>query len=188
MLKLTGSILFGLVCASAPLRAQTNSDSLLASDLFSRTQLETTGELESSRALTLFRPDLFSSANGSLLIHGLPALTLLNGRRLLISEDSGRFGASPLETLPLAFLSAVRVDTTTSPLYGSDGPGGVIDLQTRQVSTGGEMGVYYGSSSGKFGGEDVGAYILGGVGTDKFQISAGASYEKSSGRGLLLSR
>ena len=47
---------------------------------------------------------------------------------------------------------------------------------------GGEVGFMFGKSSGKFGREVEAGYILGEVGNDKLQISAGASYEHSSGR------
>jgi hypothetical protein len=50
------------------------------------------------------------------------------------------------------------------------------------VYYGGEVGVFYGHSSGKFGGDEFGTYIEGGVGNDKFQINAGASYQEWNGR------
>jgi hypothetical protein len=53
---------------------------------------------------------------------------------------------------------------------------------------GGEVGAFYGSSSGKFGREVEAGYILGEVGNEHMQISAGASYEHSSGRVQRFSR
>jgi hypothetical protein len=47
---------------------------------------------------------------------------------------------------------------------------------------GGEVGFLYGHPTGRFGGDEVQTYILGEVGTDKFQISVGASYQESNGR------
>ena len=185
MLKWTIPALLGFLCICSPLFAQ-QSDPLLASDggIFAADQLGITGEVDTASALTRYRPDLFSEVNGSLLIHGLPALTLLDGRRFPISGDLGQFGAAPLESVPLAFLSAVRVQTPgASPVYGADAPGGVVDLRLNNVSTGGEFGIFYGASGGKYGREDFESYIHGGVGTDNFQISAGAVYQHSSGRG-----
>jgi outer membrane receptor protein involved in Fe transport len=185
MLKWTIPALLGFLSVCSPLFAQQN-DPLLASDgdVFTADQLRSTGELETASALARYRPDLFSVAHGSLLIHGLPALTLLDGRRFPISGDLGRFGAEPLDFVPLAFLSAVRVQTAgPSQMYGADAPGGVVDMRLNNVSTGGELGVFYGASGGKYGREDFETYIHGSVGTDKFQISAGAAYERSSGRG-----
>jgi outer membrane receptor protein involved in Fe transport len=167
----------GCLCVCSPLLAQ---DSDL--EIFGPDQLRLGGQTDTAAALTLARPDLFSSVGGSLLLHGLPVVTLLDGRRYPISGDFGHL--APLDPIPVAFLSAVRVQTTSSPMYGSDGPGGVVDLRLNDpVTGGGEMGVFYGKSGGKYGREDFQTYIFGGVGTDKFQISAGASYESLSGHG-----
>jgi hypothetical protein len=46
----------------------------------------------------------------------------------------------------------------------------------------GEIGFLYGRSTGKYGGEFKQGYIIGEVGNDKLQISAGAAYEDSSFR------
>ena len=45
-----------------------------------------------------------------------------------------------------------------------------------------EIGLMYGRSSGKFDRELEAGYILGTAGDEKFQISAGAAYERWSGR------
>lgn len=154
-------------------------------DTITRDSLQLMGEIDIAPALALNRPDLFSTVNGHLLLHSLPVTTFLDGRRFPISGDSNRMEISPLELIPVAFLSSVRVQqTSTSPLLATDAPGGIVDLRLRQVSSGGEAGVFYGSSSGRYGREDFSAYILGGVGTEKFQISAGAAYENSNGRVL----
>lgn len=176
MIKRLVPALLGCLCVCSPLLAQ---DSAL--EIFGPDQLRLGGQTDTAAALTLARPDLFSSVDGSLLLHGLPVLTLLDGRRFPISGNSGHF--APLDSIPVALLSAARVQTTSSPLYGSDGPGGVVDLRLNQPVSGGEMGVFYGNSGGKYGREDFQSYIFGGVGTDKFQISAGASYESLSGHG-----
>lgn len=151
-------------------------------EIISRDELRLTGEPETALALSLARPDLFSSVNGSLLLHDLPVLTLLDGRRFPISGNSGRLGVAPLERIPLAFLRAVRVDGPgASPLAGADATGGVVDLRTRPFYSGGEIGLFYGGSGGKYGREDFESYIFGSVGTDNIQFSAGAAYDRSSG-------
>ena len=145
-------------------------------------ELEATGELDVAAALSLHRPDLFSSVDGSVLIHSLPVLTLLDGRRFPISSDLGRMGMTPLDLFPVAFLRAVEVQKVSSSLrHASDGPGGQIDLRLNRIHSGGEIGVFYGKSDGKYGREDFQAYIIGGVGNDKVQITAGAAYRESSG-------
>ena len=90
---------------------------------------------------------------------------------------------TPLDLFPIAFLKAVEVQkVTTSPSYGADAPGGVVNLHLNRDYTGGESAFFYGKSSGNFGREDKQAYILGGAGNDKTHITVGASYEESSGR------
>ena len=89
---------------------------------------------------------------------------------------------TPLDVIPLAFLRGVQVEKLPSPMYGTDAPGGIVNLQLNRSYSGGEAGVFYGASTGKYGREDFEAYIRGGVGTDHVQISAGAAYDHSSGQ------
>lgn len=166
------TVLAGL---STPLLAQSPADVITAD------QLRLSGETSTAPALALYRPDIFSTVDGQLLIHSLSVLTLLDGRRFPISGNLDRGSFSPLQTIPVAFLSAARVDKTVSPAYGTDAPGGVVNLELNRTYSGGEAGVFYGASGGKYGREDFQSYIRGGVGTDAFQISGGAAYSRSSG-------
>jgi len=144
--------------------------------------LQHTGALDAGSALALYRPDLFSTIDSTLLIHGLPALTLLDGRRFPISSDLGRMGHTAIDLVPVAFLRSVQVQKVgSSPRVGTEHPGGVVDLRLDRTYAGGEMGVFYGKSGGKYGREDKATYIIGGVGNDKFNITAGAFYQESSG-------
>lgn len=146
-------------------------------------QLRITGEVDVAPALSLYRPDLFDRVDGAVFIHGLPVLTLLDGRRFPISTELGRMGMGPLDIFPIAFLSAVNVQKIgDSPRYGSDAPGGTIDLRLNRNYSGGEVGFFYGKSGGKYGREDWEAYVIGGVGNDKVHFTAGAAYSESSGR------
>ena len=145
-----------------------------------REELQTTGEVETARALSLARPDIFQGVDGSVLIHGLPVLMLIDGRRVATLPQLGRVSAFDL---PVAFLSGVDVLTAGDSLrYGSGGSGGVVDLRMNRIQSGGEVGVFYGRSSGKYGREDFSTYMLGGVGNDKFNITAGAFYQESTTR------
>ncbi|HEY1770213.1 MAG TPA: hypothetical protein VGG02_08150 [Chthoniobacterales bacterium] len=164
--------LLGVFSFSLPLVAQSDLQTITSD------QLQTTGEVDAFPALSLYRPDLFSSANGSLLLHDLPVLVLLDGRRLSISQDN-RFDVASF--FSVGFLSAVSVQTDVSPMYGTDALGGIVNLQTNRTYSGGQAGVFYGGSGGKIGGQDFSSYIIGSVGTDRFQITAGAAYEKGSG-------
>ncbi len=177
-------VLLSLCAIARPLFAQERDLDTIDADA-----LRLSGAIDVAPALTLNRPDLFRSVDGSVLIHDLPVTVLLDGRRLNIGGDSGHFGGAPLDRVPLAFLSEVRVlPGTTAPSVATDAAGGLIDLRLRSFASGGEVGVFYGKSSGKYGREDFESYIVGGVGSDQFQISAGAAYQHSSGRDVTFSR
>ncbi len=178
MVKRVLSAVLGLVSLSLPLAAQLPGD-----EIISQEQLRDTGELDAAAALTLSRPDIFGAVDGSILIHDIPALVLLDGRRFPISTAMSRMGMTPLDLFPVAFLSGVDVETgPASPIYGSDSAGGVVNLRlTNQNHAGGEMGFFYGKSGGQFDREDKEGYIIGTVGNEKFSITAGASYRESSG-------
>ncbi len=164
----------GFLSLCLPLAAQ--DETITSQDL------RITGEVDVAPALTLYRPDIFSTVDGLILIHDLPVLTLLDGRRFPISSSLGRMGMTAVDFVPVAFLSAVEVEKVNpSPMYGTDRPGGTVNLQWRRFYGGGEVGVFYGKSGGKYGREDFQTYIIGGIGNDKFNITAGAAYQESSG-------
>ena len=146
-----------------------------------------TGPLEQTETVTLeqlsfYRPEFFSTVDSSILIHDLPMLTFLDGR-LPVSSALGRMGNTSLGVFPIAFVSAAETHkANASPASGTDSQHEVTTLQLNPEYWGGEVGVFYGRSSGKFGREDFGSYIVGGVGNEKFQITVGASYEESNGR------
>ncbi len=184
MMQRAAAALLGLVGLCLPALAQVGDI-----DSIGRAQLRQTGEIDLGPALALDRPDLFSSVDGTVLIHGLPVLSLLDGRRFPIASDLGRMGMTPLDLFPTAFLRAVQVQAiSASPMYGSDAPGGVVNLRLNRNYSGGEVGVFYGKSGGRYGREDFQTYIIGSTGNDKFQITAGAAYEESNGRGVRISR
>lgn len=177
MIKRTIAASLGFFCVCLSLLAQSD-------ETFTREQLQQTGEIDAGRALALYRPDVFSDVDGSALIRGLPVLELLDGRRILTSSALGRMGMTPLDLFPVALLSSVDVHRSgSSPRHGSDGTGGTVDLRLRRdYNVGGEAGVFYGKSGGRYGREDFETYIVGTVGNDKVQITAGASYRETTGR------
>ena len=127
--------------------------------------------------LALDRPDNFSTADG------LPALTILGGRHFFASSALGRMGMTPLDLFPLALLPAEGgPKANLSRMYGTNSSAGMGNfLRLDPTYSSGEAGVYYGRSGGKYSSEVMGTYIFGTVGNDKFQITAGASYEEWSG-------
>ena len=179
MIQRAVAAVLGLLGLCLPLGAQEAKLRQLNEGSITLDQLQGTGEVDLAPSLALYQPDSFSRSGNSVLIYGFPALTLLDGRRFSISGAMGRL---PNDLLPVAFLSGVDVQKINpSPMYGTDSPGGVLDLRLNRNFVGGEFGLFYGKSTGKFGYEEKSAYILGTVGNDKVQITAGAAYEEVRG-------
>jgi hypothetical protein len=126
----------------------------------------------------------FAALNNSFL--RLPSLTLSDGGLFSFSSAFTRMEMTTPDFLPalsMASTTARSQRATASAAPVNDSSKEVADMQRpNQYYAGGEMGVLYGRSSGKFGRDVEAGYILGEVGNDKFQITAGASYENSSGR------
>ena len=172
-----------LISFSLPLAAETKD---VVEEVYEETipaeDLRLNGATDAGHALTLARPDLFAARNGSFLLHGAPTLTLLDGRRFAAS-DFGGMGVAPLDIFPVAFLRAVEVQKAGPSLrHGADYAGGAVDFRLKRYHYGGEVGFFYGSSTGKYGREDFSTHIIGGVGNDKFNVTAGVFYHESNVR------
>jgi hypothetical protein len=132
-------------------------------------------------ALSFDRADIFNGVDGSALIHSLSMPIPLQQSHFLASTQLGRMGMAPLDVVPLAYLTdAERATANASARYQTSAPARVTESRLDSVYAGGEIGVLYGRSSGKFGGDEFQSYIFGTVGNEHFQISAGAAYEESS--------
>jgi hypothetical protein len=143
--------------------------------------------------LTLYRLEIFSTLNSVVLLESLPVLSLVDGQRLFVSNDLGRLGPAPALLFPDPSLRVAEVQkANAAPVYRTDGkdfgadrkhsPAEVIITPLSPIYCGGEVGVLYGHSTGKFGGDVIQTYMLGEVGNDKFHITVGTAYEESSGR------
>src|SRR3954469_5536115 len=144
-----------------------------------------TGELDPGRAVSLHLPDVYASLNGPALINGLPMMALLDGRRFPITSELGRMGMTPVELGPIAFLSPVagsKAPASRSSRSRSEALDKDFAMRPNPIYTGGEVGVFYGRSTGRYGGDEFGTYVIGEVATDRFQITAGASYQESTWR------
>lgn len=139
---------------------------------------------DAASTLSLYQPDIFSTIDSSILIHGLPVPTLLDARRFPASNELARMGMVPRDLFPIALVSAVQApEVSASSTRDTDSLGELESLRlNRGLYTSGEMGFLYGTTTGKFGYETKQSYIMGTVGNDKFQITAGASYQDSSWR------
>ena len=112
--------------------------------------------------LAVYRPEIFGALNWSALFHDLPVL-------------------SQKKISSVGLVSAVEGEKTNASAALRAGlPPDIMGLRLDPAYSFGEVGVFYGRSSGKFSGDEFETYIMGGVGNEKFQITAGASYETSS--------
>jgi hypothetical protein len=126
----------------------------------------------------------FGALNNSFL--RLPSLTLSDGGSFSFASAFTR-----METTTPDFLPALSMASTTERRQRATSSAGTAEDSSKEVAdvgrtnsgyAGGEIGVLFGRSSGKFGRDVEAGYILGEVGDDKFHISAGAYYENSTRR------
>ena len=133
-----------------------------------------------------YRPDIFRALNDSI---SLPSLSLSDGQLFSFpGAVASPFSFSWMEPTPPDFLPAL---STTAPpranaaaAYPKDSSKEVVDVRQPNLFdyAGGEVGVLYGRSTGKYGVEVEQGYILSEMGNDKFHISVGAAYENLSER------
>src|SRR6266702_7123345 len=144
---------------------------------------------DSNSTFVFYRPDIFTSVDSSALVRELPMTEFLDGR-LPGSTALGRMGTAPVANFPIALVSAEprkKGSSVSGPVRDpKDGKdySSAESLAVEKASlvwTGGEIGVFYGHSSGKFGGDEFGSYIVGGVGNEHLQINVGASYQEFNG-------
>jgi hypothetical protein len=112
---------------------------------------------------------------------GLSSLTLADGRPFAFPIAFAWMDAPPADVLPAftaAELPQVSPVTTTLP---RDPDSKAVDLLPNFDYVGGEVGVFYGRSTGNFKREVEQGYILGEVVNGNTHIIVGGSYEHSSG-------
>ena len=139
------------------------------------------------------RLDIFRALTSSVL--SFPSLTLADGQLFSFTGAVAQplsfswMEATPPDVslptdviLPTVIVRGPRGATAfTAP--GEDSSKEVVDVRrSNSYYAGGEVGALYGRSSGKNGVAVEQGYIIGEVGDDKFSITAGASYERTSGR------
>jgi hypothetical protein len=156
-------------------------------------------------SLNLYRPRILGAAESSLLLHNGSVPLWLDGPELSngIADPSYGFASSWVQLgftsasfLPAAFLSGVqppaqrpsvgRVHTTDGKDLGADAkdsPDEMLSSSANPIYCSGEVGFLYGRWSGKGGGDMWETYVVGTVGNDKFQITAGASYDEWNANG-----
>jgi hypothetical protein len=145
---------------------------------------------DSASTFVFYRPEIFTSVDSSDLVRELSMTKFLDGR-LPGSTALGRMGTAPVANFPTALVNVEprhKGNSSSRPVRDpKDGKdySSAESLAAEKASlawTGGEIGFYYGHSSGRFGGDEFGSYITGGVGNEHMQINAGASYQEFNGR------
>jgi hypothetical protein len=199
MVKRALCVAMGLLAALLPAVAQQPHHST------KREQSRSAGATSAPLSLSLYRPKILGAAESSLLLHNGAVPLWLDGKQVSTGViDPGysfasewvQLGFTSADFLPAAFLSgaqppaqgpsAGRVRTTDGKDLGidaKDSPDEMMSSSANPVYYGGEVGVLYGRWSGKGGGDMWETYIVGTVGNDKFQITAGASYDEWNGNG-----
>ncbi|MBO0695132.1 MAG: hypothetical protein J2P56_03425 [Verrucomicrobia bacterium] len=162
--------------------------------------------LSTPLSLNLYQPQV--AANRSLLLHNGSVPLWLDGPQLSSAGfDPGYSFTSqwvhmgfmssdliPAELLnvdqgPMPRQSTGRVHAADGKDLGAEGkdlPNEMLGSSLNPVYVGGEVGFLYGRWSGKGGGDMWETYVEGTVGNDKFQITAGASYDEWNGNGRSL--
>lgn len=118
----------------------------------------------------------------------VPGLSVADGGNFPFVSAFDRLEPVAPAFLPQTFFVAT---TTAKPRAGADRSTTLAQDSSKDFSevrrpvfdyAGGEIGFLYGRSTGKFARDFEQGYIVGGVGNEHVQISAGAAYEHSSGR------
>ena len=150
---------------------------------------------EHSSTLSLYRPNVVSASNASLLFHNGPVRAWSDGAQLANETALAQIGMAPLGLFPITYLAPSDVGPTPtrkasaasnsrSQMLATDGkdlPGEMISSPSNQVYYTGEVGFVYGQWSGRGNGDHWQNYVWGQAGNDHFQINAGASFENWSG-------
>ena len=151
--------------------------------------------LDGVSSLSLYRSQVLSASNNSILFHNGPVRAWSDGAQLASETALAQIGMAPLGLFPVVYLAPsdvgpvpVRKPSTGSnsrpenlATDGKDLPGEMISSPLNQVYYTGEVGFMYGQWSGKGNGDYWQNYVWGQAGNDKFQITAGAAFENWSG-------
>src|SRR5262249_18398587 len=140
--------------------------------------------------LSIYRAQILNDSNSPLLLHNGPVRAWSDGAQLVSESAFVQIGMAPLGLFPVAYLAPNDVGPMPvgKPNAGSNSrPGNVaadgkdlsemINSPLNQVYCTGEVGFIYGRWNGKGSGDYVGSYVWGQAGNDKFQITAGASFD-----------
>jgi hypothetical protein len=139
--------------------------------------------LRGADSLVFDQARLLNEMDSATLIGGLPMFGLLDGQHLPLSTPMGRMGMFPVNLSSTSSLTFAQVSTGNAHVIdGKDSSKEMLPAHVDPLFYSGEVGFFYGHSTGKFRGDEVGSYIEGTVGTDKVQITVGGSFDQWNGR------
>jgi hypothetical protein len=148
-------------------------------------------------ALNVYQPKISSAGDSFLLLRRGPLRTWSDGGWLASENALAEMGMASLDLFPSAFLTpavfgpgpeqkrspASDSRSGNSIIDGKDSPDEMLNPSLGPVYYGGEVGFLYGQWSGKGGGDMWETFVVGTVGNDKFQITAGATFNEWNGNG-----
>ena len=151
--------------------------------------------MDTASSLSLYRPAIPNASNNPLLLRSGPVRAWSDGAQLMSESAFVQIGMAPLGLFPITYLAPsdvgpvparkpAAVSNSRSEMLASDGkdlPGEMFSSPLNPVYCTGEVGFMYGRWSGQGSGDYVGSYVWGQAGNDKFQITAGASFENFNG-------
>jgi hypothetical protein len=185
-------IALGLLGISLPLAAQQAKHSGAAKH---RVAASAVTPLDSGSSLSLYGPTIPGAPINSLLLRNGPVRAWSDGGQLASESAFVQIGMAPLGLFPVAYLAPGNVGPaptrkpgvvpdSRSPNFGTDGKDlsrEMFNSPLNPVYYTGEVGFMYGRWSGKGSGDYIGSYVWGQAGNDKFQITAGGSFENWNG-------
>jgi hypothetical protein len=150
---------------------------------------------EQGSSLSLYRPNVVSTSNASLLFHNGPVRAWSDGAQLASETALAQIGMAPLGLFPVTYLTPSDVGPTptrkaiarsdsrfqTFQVDGKDLSKETVSQPVNRVYYTGEVGFLYGQSIGKGSSDYLESYIWGQASNDKFQITAGAAFQNWSG-------
>jgi len=199
MIRRALAVAMGLLAVCLPVAAQQAKRPIatrhrtLASE-----RLHAAAAFDPALAFSLSQPNAFTSKDSFLLFHRGPVHAWSDGGRLASENALAGSGMVALDLFSGAYLpppdtfgpaptNRARAASDSRPEnFGTDpkdSPEMMMSPPDR-FYYGGEIGFLYGHSMGKGSGDLMESYIMGQVGNDHFQITAGAAFDQWSGQGV----
>lgn len=151
--------------------------------------------LNRNLSLALSEPGMFGPMRTSLLLRQGPVRPWSDGGQLASETAFANISMGLFDLFPASYLTpapaapprrGMAASDVPQQNFGADGkdlPEQAFNSPLHRVYYGGEIGFLYGRWSGKGGGDMIDTYLLGTVGNEHFQITAGGEYQQWNGHG-----